>query len=96
MKFSNIEDDDGENTIREEAVDAANQVEEKDSEDERWNGDPAARENGEEDGEEGQVGEDEGDDYCETYFDNGEGDIDDFNVQMYEVDDDPDGGSFFD
>ena len=54
-----------------------------------------ARENGE-DGEERPGGDDEGDDYCEAYFDNGEGDIDDFNVQMFEEDDDPDGGSFFD
>ncbi|VUZ56895.1 unnamed protein product [Hymenolepis diminuta] len=43
----------------------------EDSEDERWNGDPP-----------GQEDDEDGDDYIETYFDNGENDIDDFNLQM--------------
>nr|CDS27261.1 conserved hypothetical protein [Hymenolepis microstoma] len=43
----------------------------EDSEDERWNGDPP-----------GQDEDEDGDDYMETYFDNGENDIDDFNLQI--------------
>lgn len=80
------EDDDGENVLKEgvdEPVEAENQ-EDKDSEDGRWNGEPVEEE------------EEEGDDYCETYFDNGEGDIDDFNVQLHEMGEDPDGSSYYD
>ncbi|KAL5109789.1 hypothetical protein TcWFU_001205 [Taenia crassiceps] len=81
------EDDDGENVLKEgvdESAEAENQ-EDKDSEDGRWNGEPVEEEE-----------EEEGDDYCETYFDNGEGDIDDFNVQLYEMGEEPDGSSYYD
>ncbi|KAM7537741.1 hypothetical protein Aperf_G00000066050 [Anoplocephala perfoliata] len=64
------------------------QDDDKESEDERWNGEPVAQEEEDE----------EGDDYMETYFDNGENDIDDFNIQMHDIGDDldGDGGSFRD
>ncbi|VDD76377.1 unnamed protein product [Mesocestoides corti] len=65
-------------------TEAENQ-ENRDSEDERWNGEQVEEEAG-----------DESNDYCETYFDNGEDDIDDFNVQMYEAGDQDDGGEYYD
>ncbi|VDM33169.1 unnamed protein product [Hydatigera taeniaeformis] len=79
------EDDDGGNVLKEGADEPVEgeKEEDKDSEDGRWNGEPVEEE------------EEEGDDYCETYFDNGEGDIDDFNVQMYEMSEDLDGSPYY-
>ncbi len=71
----------------EETAGHGNDGEEAD-EDARWNGDQVGG------GDDDENEDDDGNDYCETYFDNGEGDIDDFNVQMHDAgaDGDDDGG----
>jgi len=81
----NLDENENDDTVEKGAVEANLNNEDdadKDSDDARWNGEQV----------EDEEGDDLDNDYCDTYFDNGEGDIDDFNVMR----EDDDGGNYYD